>query len=137
MKKPSSNDIFLVDTSAWVNSFKGILTKNSVFLKENLNAIQIAVCPIIVQEVLQGIPVEREFKNIEAYFETLIRLNNEPYALATQAAYLYRLLRKKGITIRKPNDCLIAMYAIHNNAFLIHDDRDFTSISANSDLKLI
>lgn len=34
---------------------------------------------------------------------------------AIGAADLYRALRKKGITIRKSNDCLIAYYAIAHN----------------------
>ena len=135
--KPTNNDILLVDTSVWVNAFKGVLTKNSAFLKENAYTIPVAICPVIVQEVLQGLTKDKEIETVEAYFETLIRLNNEPYALASKAAYLYRMLRRKGITIRKPNDCLIAMYAIHNDAFLIQDDRDFDFIAAHSDLKLI
>lgn len=126
-----------MDTSVWVNSFKGILTKNSSFLRDNLNKIPIAVCPVIVQEVLQGVSIEKDIKTVESYFETLIRFNNEPYSLAIQAAQLYRMLRKNGITIRKPNDCLIAIYAIHNDAFLIQDDRDFEFIANNCALKLL
>ncbi|RYE27231.1 MAG: PIN domain nuclease [Sphingobacteriaceae bacterium] len=137
MMSPTNNDILLVDTSVWINVFKGIATKNSIFLKENTNVIPIAVCPVIVQEVLQGVTIERDIKFVESYFETLIRLNNEQYNLATKAAELYRMLRKKGITIRKPNDCLIAMYAIHNDTYLIQDDRDFIFIAENSDLKLL
>lgn len=137
MMKPTSKDILLVDTSVWVNSFRGILTKNSSFLKDHLNIIPIAICPVIVQEVLQGVSIGKDVKKVESYFETLIRFNNEPYSLAIQAAKLYQTLRKKGITIRKPNDCLIAIYAIHNNAFLLQDDRDFDFIAENSNLKLI
>ena len=137
MRKPTNNDILLVDTSVWINSFKGVLTENSAFLKENVNMIPIAICPTIAQEVLQGIVIDRDVKNVESYFETLMRFSNEPYALSAQAAHLYRTLRKKGITIRKPNDCLIAMYAIHNDAYLIQDDKDFIFIAENSNLKLI
>jgi predicted nucleic acid-binding protein len=137
MMNPTSNDILLIDTSVWINFFKGISTKNSIFLKENVNVIPIAICPVIVQEVLQGVTIERDIKIVESYFETLIRLSNEQYNLATKAAELYRMLRKKGITIRKPNDCLIAMYAIHNEAYLIQDDKDFIFIAENSNLKLI
>lgn len=134
---PTNKDILLVDTSVWINSFKGIETKNSLFLKEHLKTIPIAVCPVIVQEVLQGVPIGKDFKKVESYFETLIRFNNEPYSLAIQAANLYQMLRKEGITIRKPNDCLIAIYAIHNNAFLIQDDGDFTFIADKTELKLL
>lgn len=137
MMKPTSKDILLVDTSIWVNWFKDVATKNSSFLKDHLNIIPIAICPVIVQEVLQGVAIGKDVKKVESYFETLIRFNNEPYSLAIQAAKLYQTLRKKRVTIHKPNDCLIAIYAIHNNAFLLQDDRDFDFIAENSDLKLI
>jgi predicted nucleic acid-binding protein len=55
---------------------------------------------------------------------------------AVGAAKLYRNLRKKGITIRKPNDCLIAYYAITNDIELVHNDSDFDLIAENSTLKI-
>jgi predicted nucleic acid-binding protein len=46
------------------------------------------------------------------------------------------MLRKKGITIRKQNDCLIASYAIHNNIQIFHKDHDFELISQETKLKI-
>ena len=54
----------------------------------------------------------------------------------TAAAQLYRQLRKKGVTIRKPNDCLIAAYALHFDLELCHNDVDFDQIAAHTDLKI-
>jgi predicted nucleic acid-binding protein len=59
------------------------------------------------------------------------------YNLAHDAAILYRDLRMKGVTVRKPNDCLIAVYAMHYNIALLQDDRDFQLIAQYSKLKLI
>jgi predicted nucleic acid-binding protein len=47
----------------------------------------------------------------------------------------YRSLRKKGLTIRKSNDCLIAFYAIEFSIPLVHLDNDFDLISSHSKLK--
>jgi len=127
-------DIVLVDTSAWINFFKGTEMGSSLFLKNNLGNAVIATCPIILQEVLQGIKIEKEFRTVNSLFSGLTRFSNDPYELAYSAAKLYRELRNKGITIRKPNDCLIALYAIKNNVSLLHDDKDFYYISMNSDL---
>jgi len=129
-------DIVLVDTSVWVNFFKAQETASSLFLKDNLENIKIATCPTILQEVLQGVVSDKDFKSITTYFRTMTRLTNNPYELANDAATLYRDLRKKGITIRKPNDCLIATYAIKNKVRLLHDDKDFTFIAQHSDLIL-
>ena len=75
--------------------------------------------------------------SVDSYFANLIRISAEPYQMAEEAAKIYRVLRVKGITIRKPNDCLIAAYAINNNAYLLQDDRDFTYIAQNSNLKIV
>ncbi|MDP9048085.1 MAG: PIN domain-containing protein [Bacteroidota bacterium] len=127
-------DIVLVDTSVWVNFFKGRETGSSLFLKNNLSNIMIATCPVIVQEVLQGIVVDKEFKAISSYFNALTKFSDNPYELALDAARLYREIRKAGFTIRKANDCLIASYAIKNNVRLLHDDKDFYHIAMNSGL---
>jgi len=124
----------LVDTSVWVNFFKGIETRSSIFLKTNLNNFIIATCPVIVQEVLQGVVPEKEYTYLHGYFNELDHLQGDPYFLANEAAQLYRKLRKTGISIRKPNDCLIAAYALHHNMRLLHDDRDFEHIANYTDL---
>jgi predicted nucleic acid-binding protein len=129
-------DLVLVDTSVWVNYFKGIETPASLFLKNNLSNIIIAICPVIFQEVLQGVVSDREFHKVNSYFNTLFPLTGNSYDFAHEAAHLYRSLRKKGITIRKPNDCLIAAYAIYYKIPLLHDDRDFQGIAQHSSLKL-
>jgi predicted nucleic acid-binding protein len=67
----------------------------------------------------------------------LTRLIENSYELAEEAAKLYRELRKKGITVRKPNDCLIATYAIRNNIALLQDDKDFRLIAQHSKLKIV
>jgi predicted nucleic acid-binding protein len=55
---------------------------------------------------------------------------------ADYAVDLYRNLRKKGITIRKPYDCLIASYAILEDVFLLHNDFDFRQMENNCKIKI-
>lgn len=129
-------EIVLVDTSVWINFFKGVETNASLFLKKNLGNVIIATCPVIMQEVLQGINNDKEFKKVSLYFNELIKLTGNAYELAHNAAALYREIRKRGFTVRKPNDCLIAVYAIKNNIQLLHDDKDFQSIAMNSTLQV-
>jgi predicted nucleic acid-binding protein len=52
------------------------------------------------------------------------------------ATDLYRHLRKKGITIRKSVDCLIASYAILEDMYILHNDSDFMQIARESKLKI-
>jgi predicted nucleic acid-binding protein len=130
--------LVLVDTSVWVNFFKGQKTPASLYLRQNLGNILIATCPVIIQEILQGIINDKDFERIKNYFSDLVCLPaNHGYDLSIQSAQIYRALRKKGITIRKPNDCLIACYALNNDIPLLHDDMDFLQISRHNYLKTI
>lgn len=129
-------NVVLVDTSVWINFFKGKETAASLFLKNNLANIIIATCPVIIQEVLQGIIHEKEFRKVRSYFNSLTKLPGDVYELANDSAILYREIRKKGFTVRKPNDCLIAAYAVKNNVRLLHDDKDFNFIAIGSNLSI-
>ena len=59
-----------------------------------------------------------------------------PLDASLGAADLYHDLRKKGVTVRKANDCLIAFYALHFNVALCHLDRDFDTIAGQTGLKV-
>jgi len=59
-----------------------------------------------------------------------------PVDAALGAADWYRDLRKKSITIRKANDCLIAFYALHFDVALCHQDRDFDLIAGQTSLRI-
>ncbi len=54
-----------------------------------------------------------------------------------RAADIYRSLRRKGITIRKPIDCMIAAVAIENGLLLLHNDRDFDELARHTALKTL
>jgi len=54
--------------------------------------------------------------------------NPLPYPVFLRAAEIYRGLRRKGITLRKPVDSMIASIAIENDIPLLHYDKDFKAI---------
>jgi predicted nucleic acid-binding protein len=119
----------IVDTSVWVDFFNGNDTENvKTFCKYLENDYPLFICPVIVQEVLQGIKNEKEFKQVKDYLFALNVLNMDSIEAALGAVDIYRKLRQKGITIRKSNDCLIAYYAIKYSLKIIHNDRDFDNI---------
>lgn len=128
--------IILVDTSVWIDFFSVNETPASNYLAENISRIIIATCPIILQKVLQGVNNDKVFNQLKTYYNDFLQLNTDNH-LSIQAALLYRDLRKKGITIRKVNDCLIACYALNNNIPILHNDRDFAFIEDNTDLERI
>lgn len=130
-------EVILVDTSVWVNVFKGIETKATIYLRDKSDSFSIATCPVVVQEVLQGIIHDKDYNLVGNKLSNMVMLPSNGYHYAFEAANLYRQLRKKGVTIRKPNDCLIAIYCINNNISILHDDKDFSNIAAFSKLKTV
>ena len=129
----------LVDTQVWIIFFNNSKNTKEVelleyFLNEDDN---ICICPIIYQEILQGIRNDNIFLEIKSYLFNFTMLSNNILEASNLAVDIYRLSRKKGITIRKSNDCLIAAYSILNNIPLLQLDRDFIHISQFTNLTLI
>lgn len=82
-----------------------------------------------------GVKTVKEFEFYNLHFSRFIIPEVEWTKVSVSAAKLYFDLKKKGITIRKSNDCLIAQIAIENKALLVHNDSDFELIASGSGLK--
>jgi predicted nucleic acid-binding protein len=128
----------IVDSTVWIDGFNSkVKTPEKEILKQLIiNDYPIYLCPIIYQEVLQGIRDEKTFDQVK-YILQQYRMSDIDLMDATNYAIdLYRHLRKKGITIRKSVDCLIASYTILGNMYILHNDSDFTQIAKESELKV-
>ena len=129
--------IVIVDTTVWIDFFAGQEPLHVAALESLVrNKDDICICGVILTEVLQGIRQEKEYNETKKRFDSFIFL---PMTRATfiKAADIYRSLRRKGITIRKPIDCMIASVAIENNIQLLHNDRDFDPIEKHFSLKTV
>ena len=60
-----------------------------------------------------------------------------PDTVFVRAVDIYRKLRKKGITIRKSIDCIIAATVLEHHGRLLHNDNDFTLIAKHFPLKVV
>jgi predicted nucleic acid-binding protein len=128
----------LVDTSVWIDFFKGKDLPHVARLNRYLDSdAQVAICPPILQEILQGIRDETEFQITKEYLLELEILTADAVLASVEAALIFRMLRKKGVTIQKNNDCLIAWFAIHFNISLLHNDSDFDLIARHTSLNLM
>ena len=127
----------LFDTSVWINFFRNKSTPQSNLLTNYIEHNHpVVLTPTIVQEVLQGIRDDAPYQQIKDILSYITTLQLPPIQAAIGAAELYRSLRKKGLTIRKSNDCLIAYYAIEFSIPLAHSDLDFDIIGNHSKLKI-
>ncbi|HRI59986.1 MAG TPA: PIN domain nuclease [Saprospiraceae bacterium] len=127
----------LFDTSVWIDYLRGVVNPQTELLADYIfNDYPVLICPTIVQEVLQGIDDEQQFVRVKQSLLGFAILTLAPLDAALKAADLYRDLRKKAITIRRSNDCLIAIHALHFDVKICHNDRDFDLIAAGTSLKV-
>jgi predicted nucleic acid-binding protein len=97
----------------------------------------ILVGDLVLAEVLQGFPDERQ---AEAGRQTLERFTVEPMVgrvVAVAAAANYRRLRAQGITVRRTIDLLIGTFCIERGHALLHRDRDFEPMAAQLGLQVV
>ncbi|MDX9763306.1 MAG: PIN domain nuclease [Desulfomonilia bacterium] len=125
----------LVDTTVWIDFFSGRSLPHVKTLEDLLvNREDLCICGIILTEVLQGIRRDSEFKKTRDLFSNLIFFPMR-YSTFLRSAEIYRSLRRKGITIRKTVDCMIASVALENDIALLDNDKDFDPIEDNFRLK--
>jgi predicted nucleic acid-binding protein len=129
--------ILLVDTSVWIDFFRGRSASHVVALERAIRAgDDVCVCGLILTEVLQGIKSDVDYRKTATYFKSLVFLPMT-YATFIRAAEIYRSLRRNGVTVRRPMDCLIAATAIEHDVLLLHNDRDFDSIETHAALRVL
>ena len=117
--------MILVDSSVWIDHLNDVPTQPVGRLRALIPTRPLLVGDLILCKVLQGLRTEAEARRVERIlrrFETISLLDPE---LAVQAAANYRFLRRKGITVRKTIDLVIATFCIERGHALLHSDRDF------------
>ena len=129
--------MILVDTSVWIDFFADRNLPHVDVLEQCiLDNEDLALCGIILTEILQGIADDTTHRRVRRYLRPLIMLPM-PETVFVRAADIYRKLRKKGITIRKSNECIIAATALEHHCQLLHNDKDFSPVAEHFRLKII
>lgn len=127
----------LIDTSVWIDFFKGVNSRENQVLKRFITEREdLFLAPIILQEILQGIRDDKRYVTIKDHL-LLFRFVESSLPTHVLAADIYRGLRKNGLPVRSPVDCLIAALTIENDLSLLHHDRDFDQIAKHYPLKLV
>lgn len=129
--------MILVDTSVWIDHLRNDPTDQVHTLRQLVGRVPIIVGDLILCEILQGLRSERDATLVERELRRFTLVSLVTPQLAVQAAYNYRSLRSKGVTIRKTIDLLIATFCIENNHALLHADRDFDPIQTHLGLQVL
>ena len=117
--------MILVDTSVWIDYFRGIATPQAEELDALLDREPLAIGDLILAEVLQGFASDRDFNRARKLLTSLIVVDLAGQEVAIQAAQNFRALRARGTTVRKTIDAMIATRCITSGFALLYSDRDF------------
>lgn len=130
--------MIVVDSSIWIDWFRGSRNEHTVWLEGELGRTALGVTDLILMEVLQGVRTERDFGRVHDQLTRKCTVfSTGGQRLATAAARNYRMLREKGWTVRKPVDSLIATFCIVAGLSLLHRDRDFDAFENHLGLKVV
>ncbi len=117
--------MILVDSSVWIDYFRGTATPQTDKLDSLLGTEPLATGDLILAEVLQGFVRDRDFNQARKLLTSLVVMDLAGQDIAIQAARNFRALRERGITVRKTIDTVIATRCIASGLTLLYSDRDF------------
>jgi len=127
--------MILVDSSVWIEYFNGNINAHTDYLEEMLGIEPVGIGDLMLVEVLQGFRRKRDYERAKSVLMDLSVLEMLGIERALRAARNYRLIREKGITVRKTIDTIIATFCIDQGLPLLFMDRDFDPFVKHLDLR--
>jgi predicted nucleic acid-binding protein len=125
--------VILVDTSAWIEFLRD--TRSATCERVNrLLATDLATCHPVRMEVLAGARDDAHLIQLRGLLARAVLIPTEPADYETAAA-LYRTCRRRGETVRRLIDCLIAAHAVRTGMAVLHADADFTVLARHTALR--
>jgi predicted nucleic acid-binding protein len=117
--------VILVDSSVWIDYFRGMQTSQTDRLDALLGNEPVATGDLVLAEVLQGFGSAQDFNQGKKLLTSLPIIELVGGDVAIQAAENFRTLRSLGVTVRKTIDTLIATSCIKKGLVLLYSDKDF------------
>ena len=115
----------IVDTTMLVDYLRGLRNAETEYFDRELGRLRFGLTDLILCEVLQGIRDERAFRRVLRELRRFEVFDTGGQGLAIAAARNYLRLRRRGHTVRKTIDYLIATFCLRDAHSLLHRDRDF------------
>ena len=128
--------MILVDSSVWIDYFRGVTNAPAERLDQLLGREPLAIGDLMLTEVLQGFHADNGFDEARRRLTSLTVIELGGEEIAIQAARNFRALRRLGITVRKTIDTIIATRCIASGHTLLHNDRDFDAFADHLGLRV-
>ncbi|MBF0383820.1 MAG: PIN domain nuclease [Magnetococcales bacterium] len=129
--------MILVDSSVWIDFFYDKVSDKTDLQDRLLGQERIIMGDLILTEVLQGFRKDKDFQVAKSLLDTLDFQAMAGKDIAIRSDENYRLLRSKGVTVRKTIDVMIGTFCIMNSSSLLHDDHDFDPMEDHLGLRVL
>lgn len=127
----------IVDTTVWIDYIRGDDTPEALWLDRQLPRRRLGLTDLILCEVLQGVERPAMFIKVRDELSKFEVFETGGIDLAVAAAENYQILRRRGWTVRRTIDCLIATFCMREGHELIHHDRDFDAFESGLGLRVV
>ena len=127
----------IVDTTVWIDYLGGISTPETIWFERELERQRLGLTDLILCEILQGVRDERIARRVRDELSNFQIFETGGEELAVEAARNFRMLRRRGRTVRKTIDGLIATFCILHGFSLLHCDRDYRHFEEFLELSVI
>ena len=122
--------MILVDSSVWIDFFRGERGAASVALAQCLgdSSVEVGMADLVLFEVMRGFREGPLMREAQLLLSALPQVDIGGAGHALKAAERYRQLRAQGRTVSSPIDVLLASYCMTHGHTLLHRDADFESL---------
>ena len=129
--------MIIIDTSAWIEYFREGDQQVAAKVDRCLELDLVGIGDLIYCEVMQGIRSPREGRNVGGLLNSLPKFEMVGFDIAGKSAKNFRLLRTRGITVRKTIDVIIGTFCAENGFKIVHRDVDFDRMAPAIGLEIV
>ena len=129
--------MIIVDTSAWIEYFRDGEAVTAEKVDRCLDQDLVGIGDLVYCEVMQGIRSPRQRREVASLLQSLPKFEMVGFHIAEKSAQNYRLLRSRGVTVRKTIDVLIGTFCAENDLQIVHHDRDFDLMAPHIGLDVL
>ena len=129
--------MILADSSAWVEYLRATGSQTHTTMRRLIaQEGDLVTTDVVVMEILAGARTEERLLQLRRLLNRFELVPIVGLADFEAAADIYRRCQRRGETVRKLTDCLVAAVALRANAEVLHSDRDFEVIARHLPLRV-
>jgi predicted nucleic acid-binding protein len=125
----------LVDSSVWIDYFKGTATPETDLLDSLLGQSPLVVADVAMMEVLHGLPDEAHRRQAREALGRFWLVEVAGFGLAERSAVNYHTLRARGIPVRTA-ECRLATFCLDQGFALLHSSPGYEPFEKHLGLKV-